>query len=443
MPHGELRIDYMPLSSLIRAPRNPKDHDIGQIDTSMNRWGYTAPVTVDERTGRLVAGHGRLETLVGKQGRGDSAPSHIREERGEWLVPVIRGLSFNSDADAEAYLVADNRLTELGGWNTQELADVLSSWEGELAFEGVGYDRDDLDSMLHDLDNGAFDAQGNEHRKPSTRNLPLDLIYCADANDLTCCLAMQAGWKYGFSSLTPRKNREPCHMTHFMGERHLPVFMDNDYTAYDHDWHVKKVAKHRPKYATVRDAMTKAQCSEAGIEFFSLSRVLEFADEVSEHAEEVIIIPKYDCLDEIPERYILGYSVPSRHGNTPLAPEAFSGRRVHLLGGSWKQQMTHMAILGEDVVSIDHNQALLLATRFGQWIDGEGETHSLAGMGVGTLNNPRYAALALSLGCIAGKVNEIAGSAEPASEALTNESGAESGAETDEGGQLEPAEVSR
>ena len=59
-----LRIEYAPLADLIAAKhkRNPKDHDIGAISRSVNRFGFTAPVIIDERTGYLAAGHGRRKS---------------------------------------------------------------------------------------------------------------------------------------------------------------------------------------------------------------------------------------------------------------------------------------------------------------------------------------------------------------------------------------------
>ena len=56
-----LRIEYVALADLKRHPRNPKDHDLGAISRSVNRFGFTAPVIIDERTGYLAAGHGRIE----------------------------------------------------------------------------------------------------------------------------------------------------------------------------------------------------------------------------------------------------------------------------------------------------------------------------------------------------------------------------------------------
>ena len=38
----------------------------------------------------------------------EKVPNRIKEKDGEWLVPVLKGISFNDDNEAQAYLIADN-----------------------------------------------------------------------------------------------------------------------------------------------------------------------------------------------------------------------------------------------------------------------------------------------------------------------------------------------
>lgn len=163
---GEERIwiEYRRLSDLRKLENNAKDHDIGGLHGSMNRWGYTAPITIDERTSTLAAGHGRIETLEQKRDAGENPPKRIViDDDGEWTVPVVRGISFNSDADLRAYAIADNRHVELGGWIMENLADNLSmlAEHDELALEGTGFDADDLQQMLDDLDAQSGREEGN------------------------------------------------------------------------------------------------------------------------------------------------------------------------------------------------------------------------------------------------------------------------------------------
>jgi DNA modification methylase len=129
---GELKIEYVPLDQVQKWPRNPKNHDLDTLEKSILRFGFVQPVIVDGKSNRLVAGHGRLEALLRMRQVGLKPPHRIRVDlSGAWLVPVISGVKFESEADAEAYLIADNRLVELGGWDEDLLKqmsqDILSS----------------------------------------------------------------------------------------------------------------------------------------------------------------------------------------------------------------------------------------------------------------------------------------------------------------------------
>lgn len=110
------RIEHMPLPEIARAVRNPKEHDLPTIRKSIQKWGCTLAGELDERTGRLVAGHGRLAVLEEMAGDGASPPEGVKvSDDGVWLVPILRGWSSRSDADAAGYLVANNAIPERGG----------------------------------------------------------------------------------------------------------------------------------------------------------------------------------------------------------------------------------------------------------------------------------------------------------------------------------------
>jgi hypothetical protein len=151
------RIEYVPIDNLERAPRNPKGHDTDGIRASINRHGFVEPVIVDERTGRLVGGHGRLDQLRQLQASGAAPPAGVTTDAdGAWCVPVVYGWQSASDAEAEALLIALNRLPEAGGIAAP---DVLLAMLDELAqtahgLDGTGYTADDLDDLLADLGAG-------------------------------------------------------------------------------------------------------------------------------------------------------------------------------------------------------------------------------------------------------------------------------------------------
>lgn len=148
------RIEYLRLDELVADPRNPKAHALDDIAASMRRWGYTSPIELDERTGRMVAGHGRAETAAGLLAAGADPPDGVEvADDGMWLLPVVRGWASADDLEAAAYLAAANRLTEKGGWLADPLAGLLAdvAAAGPDALLGTGYTQDDLDAMLAGL----------------------------------------------------------------------------------------------------------------------------------------------------------------------------------------------------------------------------------------------------------------------------------------------------
>jgi DNA modification methylase len=152
------RLDYLPLDDIEPATRNPKRHAGDAIAASIERFGYVEPIVMDERTGRLVAGHGRLEQLRAARDAGNAAPDGVKVLRsGVWQVPVNRGWSSKDDAEAEAYLAASNRLVELGGWDDGELGRMLAditAVDADLA-RIAGFQDDDLKRLLDGAQGGA------------------------------------------------------------------------------------------------------------------------------------------------------------------------------------------------------------------------------------------------------------------------------------------------
>lgn len=145
------RVEYLPLGEIARAGRNPKEHDIPGIRRAFEEFGCTIAGVLDERSGRLVAGHGRLDTLELMHDEGAAPPEGIQTgDSGQWLIPIVRGWSSDSDAQAKAYVIADNHLNERGGWDERSLAEELE----EIADFNVdlmsvtGYTADDLDDLL-------------------------------------------------------------------------------------------------------------------------------------------------------------------------------------------------------------------------------------------------------------------------------------------------------
>jgi hypothetical protein len=145
-------VTYVALSEVQRWPRNPKKHDLPRLKASIVRHGFTVPLIRDERTGRLVAGHGRLEALQSLKDEGAKAPARVLVKKGEWHVPVITGVEFASEKDAEDYLLSDNRLTELGGWDTVELVKMLRDDHSMEEIAAIGWSESEMRRLASEVD---------------------------------------------------------------------------------------------------------------------------------------------------------------------------------------------------------------------------------------------------------------------------------------------------
>lgn len=116
----ELAVDYRKASDLKPYAKNSRVHSeaqVAQIAASIKEFGFTQPILVDGKNG-VIAGHGRLMAAL---------------SIGMAQVPVIE-LSGLTAAQKRAYVIADNKLTENGGWDDALLADELKAL-GEMGFD--------------------------------------------------------------------------------------------------------------------------------------------------------------------------------------------------------------------------------------------------------------------------------------------------------------------
>ena len=173
-----IRVEYTSLEEIKKWPRNPKDHDLHEIRKSFYRFGFIKPILIDEGTGQLVAGHGRLDTLKLLRDNDKSPPRGVRVIEDQWLVPVLRGVAFKDPAEAEAFLIADNRLSEIGGWDEDTLSEILSEMvDVDGLLEGTGFDIAEVMDMLNPKDRGNIDL--NIKANPKGENY-LIMIVCDD-----------------------------------------------------------------------------------------------------------------------------------------------------------------------------------------------------------------------------------------------------------------------
>ncbi len=145
---GHLRVEMVPVSKIVGAKPNPKGHDIPAIIGSIRRFGFTVPGLEDAGTGILTVGHGRVEAVKAMMAAGEPRPRGIGEGPDGWTVPILRGMAFKNAQEAQAYLLADNRLTELGGWDEEALKACLRELSEESTLEGIGWKPEEVLDLL-------------------------------------------------------------------------------------------------------------------------------------------------------------------------------------------------------------------------------------------------------------------------------------------------------
>ncbi|WP_281017533.1 MULTISPECIES: DNA methyltransferase [unclassified Minwuia] len=122
-------------------PRNPKTHaakQIGQIVASICEFGFCNPILADEQD-RIIAGHGRLEAarLLGMA-----------------TVPLIR-LAGLTAAQKTALALADNRIAENAGWDSELLAlEIESLVDTDVELTVTGFEMGEIDLLLQEGDDG-------------------------------------------------------------------------------------------------------------------------------------------------------------------------------------------------------------------------------------------------------------------------------------------------
>jgi DNA modification methylase len=129
------------IASLTANTHNARKHGRAQVRAiakSIEAFGFNAPILAD-RDGKVLAGHGRLEAaaLLGLQ-----------------HVPVIL-LEHLSEAQARAYMLSDNKLTDRSTWDDHKVAiqlKELSELAIEFDLDTTGFELPEIDLRIQSLD---------------------------------------------------------------------------------------------------------------------------------------------------------------------------------------------------------------------------------------------------------------------------------------------------
>lgn len=129
-------ITDLPLAELNPSQSNARTHSkrqIRQIADSIEVFGFNNPILIDAN-GTIIAGNGRYEAakLLGLD-----------------IVPTVQ-LSHLTPAQVRAYIITDNRLAELAGWDREILAIELQNLEIDADFDVTitGFDIEDIKVLL-------------------------------------------------------------------------------------------------------------------------------------------------------------------------------------------------------------------------------------------------------------------------------------------------------
>jgi DNA modification methylase len=132
----DLHIEYRPIADLRPAGRQARHHDKRQmagIKESIRQFDFISPVLIDG-TGRVLAGNARLEAA---------------KQLGMTTVPAVV-IDHLTPEEQRAFVLADNRLQELGSWNKEVLAlelEELSALQLDFDIQVTGFSLPEIEGF--------------------------------------------------------------------------------------------------------------------------------------------------------------------------------------------------------------------------------------------------------------------------------------------------------
>jgi DNA modification methylase len=128
-------VEMVPVSDLVPYARNARTHtqmQVEQVAASIREWGWTVPILIDD-AGGIIAGHCRV-----------LAASKLGIEH----VPAMVAVGW-SEAQKRAYVIADNKLAENAGWDTELLKVELEGLQEDgFDLELMGFELGELNDIL-------------------------------------------------------------------------------------------------------------------------------------------------------------------------------------------------------------------------------------------------------------------------------------------------------
>jgi len=161
------------VSDLRPDPNNARRHDnknLLAIKTSLTRFGQVEPIVVQKQGMIVRAGNGRLQ---------------VAKEMGWTHIAAV--VVDQSDADAVAFAIADNRTAELGEWDYAALFQALKDTHADVT--DLGFSEGDLAALETELCSAAFedgaDLEPTEVENPFAKQDPLKKVSAGKGDDPT------------------------------------------------------------------------------------------------------------------------------------------------------------------------------------------------------------------------------------------------------------------
>lgn len=168
-----MQIVYKKVNELIPYINNSRTHSeeqVNQIVASINEFGFTNPLLIDEKD-NIIAGHGRL--LASKKLKMEEVP-----------CIVLSGLT---EAQKKAYIIADNKMALNAGWDDELLKIELENLK-ELDFdlELTGFNVDELDDIFQVEEEQEVIEDDFDIEPPEEPKAKLGDIYQLGSHRLMC-----------------------------------------------------------------------------------------------------------------------------------------------------------------------------------------------------------------------------------------------------------------
>jgi len=140
-----LKIKYLNTDDLIPYTNNSRTHSdaqIEQIAASIQEFGFTNPILIDE-FGGIIAGHGRV-----------SAAKTLSIEK----LPIIL-LKNLTEEQKKAYVIADNKIALNSAWDEENLKkEILSLKISDFDVDSIGFSESELAGLFLEVQEGINNA---------------------------------------------------------------------------------------------------------------------------------------------------------------------------------------------------------------------------------------------------------------------------------------------